>query len=221
MTMQEFSHENCVGRGRDWKVYKEELLHAKANSNATGRTTIVAKQWIQKSRQENNQFQTELDVLCNRKHEDIISLAGYCDEHGETITVYKYVWNGSLDKHLNNLNLTWIKRLQICNNVASGLEFLHGGGVTQKKKKSVAEPTPPARDPCDVETIERLQQRIQELEFSQLQLDSPAEEAKTESNVWDDGSDDVNPFGRGNHGFHDNQYHNPLLTKETESKPII
>ncbi|GJR50037.1 probable LRR receptor-like serine/threonine-protein kinase RFK1 isoform X2 [Tanacetum coccineum] len=44
-----------------------------------------------------------------------------------------------------------------------------------------------------------------------LQQDSPTEETKTESNVWDDGSEDVNPFGGGN----------PLLTKETESKPII
>ncbi|GKA90202.1 hypothetical protein Tco_0812072 [Tanacetum coccineum] len=33
-------------------------------------------------------------------------------------------------------------------------------------------------------------------------LYSPTEEAETESNVWDDGSKDVNPFGRGNPGFH-------------------
>nr|GEY58056.1 bromodomain and WD repeat-containing protein 3 isoform X1 [Tanacetum cinerariifolium] len=40
---------------------------------------------------------------------------------------------------------------------------------------------------------------------------SPTEETKTDSNVWDDRSEDVNPFGGGN----------PLLTKETESEPII
>ncbi|GJX37991.1 hypothetical protein Tco_0251294 [Tanacetum coccineum] len=65
-------------------------------------------------------------------------------------------------------------------------------------------------DPHDVK-IASLKQRIQELEFPQLQQDSPAEETETESNVWDDGSEDVNPFGGGN----------PLLTKETESEPII
>ncbi|GJZ41293.1 reverse transcriptase domain-containing protein [Tanacetum coccineum] len=65
-------------------------------------------------------------------------------------------------------------------------------------------------DPRDVK-IASLKQRIQELEFPQLQQDSPAEETETESNVWDDGSEDVNPFGGGN----------PLLTKETESEPII
>nr|GEY82309.1 protein STICHEL-like 3 [Tanacetum cinerariifolium] len=78
---------------------------------------------------------------------------------------------------------------------------------TRGRKKSVAEPAPTARDPRDVETIKRLHQRIQELE---LQQDSPAKETKTESNVWDDGSEEVNHFGGGN----------PLLTKETESEPI-
>ncbi|GJX69409.1 hypothetical protein Tco_0305136 [Tanacetum coccineum] len=75
-------------------------------------------------------------------------------------------------------------------------------------------------DPRDVK-IASLKQRIQELEFSQLQQDLPAEEAKTESNVWDDRSEDVNPFGGGNPGFHDDHYDNLLLTKKTESEPII
>ncbi|GKD99685.1 hypothetical protein Tco_1387669 [Tanacetum coccineum] len=39
----------------------------------------------------------------------------------------------------------------------------------------------------------------------------PTEDTETDSNIWDDGSEDVNPFGGGN----------PLLTKETESEPII
>nr|GEY26763.1 hypothetical protein [Tanacetum cinerariifolium] len=52
-----------------------------------------------------------------------------------------------------------------------------------------------------------------------LLRDSPAEEAKTESNVWDDESEDVNPFCEENPGFHDDHYDNPL--KETESEPII
>ncbi|GJU10570.1 retrovirus-related pol polyprotein from transposon TNT 1-94 [Tanacetum coccineum] len=69
--------------------------------------------------------------------------------------------------------------------------------------------------------ITSLKQWIQELEFPQLQQDSPAEEAKIESNVWDDGSEDVNPFGGGNPGFHDDHFDNPLLTKETEPEPII
>ncbi|GJZ29920.1 MAK10-like protein [Tanacetum coccineum] len=71
-------------------------------------------------------------------------------------------------------------------------------------------------DPCDVNIIS-LKQRIQELEFSQLQQDSPAEEAETESKVWDDRSEDVNPFGEGNPEFYDDHYDNPFFQEE----PIV
>ncbi|GJX91807.1 hypothetical protein Tco_0345133 [Tanacetum coccineum] len=78
---------------------------------------------------------------------------------------------------------------------------------TRGRKKAAAEPAPPARDPRDVETIERLQQRIQELEFQQLQHDLPAEEAETESNVGDDGSENANPFGGRKPRYRDRRYH--------------
>ncbi|GJR64476.1 hypothetical protein Tco_0010541 [Tanacetum coccineum] len=51
------------------------------------------------------------------------------------------------------------------------------------RKKAEAEPAPPARYPRDVEMIERLHQRIQELDLQQLQPDSPAEEAETKPNI--------------------------------------
>nr|GEW49635.1 hypothetical protein [Tanacetum cinerariifolium] len=54
---------------------------------------------------------------------------------------------------------------------------------TRGRKKSVTEPAPPARDPRDVDMIERLHQRIQELEFQQLQQDSL--ETKSEPIIWD------------------------------------
>nr|GFA33171.1 reverse transcriptase domain-containing protein [Tanacetum cinerariifolium] len=65
---------------------------------------------------------------------------------------------------------------------------------TRSRKNSIAKPAPPVRDPRDVETTERLQQRIQELELQQLRPDSPAEEAKNKPNVWDDEPVDVNPL---------------------------
>ncbi|GJW76762.1 hypothetical protein Tco_0138444 [Tanacetum coccineum] len=73
----------------------------------------------------------------------------------------------------------------------------------------------PYSDPRDVK-IASLKQRIQELEFPQLQQDLPAEEAKTESNVWDDGSEDVNPFGGGNPSFQEE----PIVLVEEESCPV-
>nr|GEU85047.1 agamous-like MADS-box protein AGL62 [Tanacetum cinerariifolium] len=66
---------------------------------------------------------------------------------------------------------------------------------THGRKKAEVEPALPT---LDVETIERLQQQIQELELQQLQPDSLAEETKTEPNVWDDDPSDVNSFGGKN-----------------------
>ncbi|GKB18012.1 RNA-directed DNA polymerase [Tanacetum coccineum] len=44
---------------------------------------------------------------------------------------------------------------------------------TRGRKKAETEPTPPARDPRDVEMIERLQQQIQELELRSRRRDDP------------------------------------------------
>ncbi|KAL8233440.1 hypothetical protein R6Q59_019540 [Mikania micrantha] len=48
-----------------------------------------------------------------------------CSEVGEQIIVYESASNGSLDKHLADASLSWMRRLKICIDVAKGLEFLH------------------------------------------------------------------------------------------------
>ncbi|GKF57043.1 hypothetical protein Tco_0170580 [Tanacetum coccineum] len=58
---------------------------------------------------------------------------------------------------------------------------------THGRKKAEVELAPPARDLCNVETIERLQQQIQELE------------------LWK--PDDVDPFGGIKPRYHDCHYH--------------
>ncbi|MFS7947062.1 putative protein kinase RLK-Pelle-LRR-I-2 family [Helianthus anomalus] len=73
---------------------------------------------------------SELEILFEYKHENIISLVGYCDENNERISVFEYACNGSLDRHLSNTSLTWTKRLKIGIDVAMGLDFLHRGGST-------------------------------------------------------------------------------------------
>ncbi|GKB01683.1 reverse transcriptase domain-containing protein [Tanacetum coccineum] len=63
------------------------------------------------------------------------------------------------------------------------------------------------RDPCDVE-IERLQQRIRDLE---IQQESPNEETKSEPHGWDVGGDeDHNPFGNFRQNFRGPNWEDPL-----------
>ncbi|XP_076956610.1 uncharacterized protein LOC143631871 [Bidens hawaiensis] len=120
LATEKFSQKNYCGSGRYWKAYKGKLPHA----------AIVANRWDSKF---NDQFRTELDILFKRKHKNIISLVGFCNETNEKIIVYEHMSKGSLNIYLKDSNLRWIKRLKICIDVASALEFLHGGDVTLKK----------------------------------------------------------------------------------------
>nr|GEZ14765.1 protein kinase, ATP binding site-containing protein [Tanacetum cinerariifolium] len=67
------------------------------------------------------------------KHENIISLLGYCDECGERILVYEYAANKSLDKYLHSSELTWVRRLNICLGAARGLMSLHNAVGAQQR----------------------------------------------------------------------------------------
>ncbi|KAL8201795.1 hypothetical protein R6Q57_010942 [Mikania cordata] len=130
---ENFDEKNCVQSGRFWKAYKGELLFPQDDTNTSGRTTIVAKRWVSNYSHGYHQFRTEVNALFKCKHENITGLIGYCNEMDEKIIVYEHMSNGSLDKCLKDAYLTWMKRLKICIDVASGLEFLHQGGVAIKK----------------------------------------------------------------------------------------
>ena len=83
--------------------------------------------------QGNPEFWKEIVILSLYKHENIISLLGFCDESNEKILVYEYASRKSLDLYLNNANLSWIQRLKICIGVARGLAYLHNPGVSQQR----------------------------------------------------------------------------------------
>ncbi|GKF15107.1 protein kinase-like domain, concanavalin A-like lectin/glucanase domain protein, partial [Tanacetum coccineum] len=127
LATQDFSHENDIGGGGFGRVYKGRLPHVNGNGNYT----IVAKQLDTSHGQGNQQFYSERRILYEYKHENVIDLLGYCNETHEKIIVYEHASRGSLDNYLNDVGLTWRKRLQICIDVATGLAFLHGGGQEQ------------------------------------------------------------------------------------------
>ncbi|XP_071733587.1 uncharacterized protein [Rutidosis leptorrhynchoides] len=68
----------------------------------------------------------EFEIPYKYKHEFVIGLIGYCKKMNEKFIVYEFAINQSLDMHVGNATLTWIKRLRIAIDIAKGLEFLHG-----------------------------------------------------------------------------------------------
>ncbi|KAJ9537393.1 LOW QUALITY PROTEIN: hypothetical protein OSB04_030126 [Centaurea solstitialis] len=112
-----FSAENCIGKGGFGKVYKGEIVHSKGRSVVAFKRSCV---WAK-----------EIMMLSVYSHENIVSLLGFCDESDEKILVYDYASKGSLDLYLENHDLSWIQRLKICIGAARGLAYLHNPVGTQ------------------------------------------------------------------------------------------
>ncbi|QHO09369.1 Putative receptor-like protein kinase [Arachis hypogaea] len=111
------------------KVYKGCLKH---NDAATEHTITLKVMVPHYSIQGSLEFKKEIEVLCQLRHPNIISLIGFCDQEKEKIVVYEYMANGSLGDYLgdgirNNQPLSWKKRLEICIGVARALHYLHSG----------------------------------------------------------------------------------------------
>nr|XP_043616082.1 probable serine/threonine-protein kinase PBL1 [Erigeron canadensis] len=117
-----FSDDNCIGRGGFGKVYKGEL---------DGQKMVAVKRLDRSFGQGKTEFWKEIMMLSLYRHENIVSLIGYSDDCREKILVYEYASMKSLDLYLNNDDLTWVLRLQICIGAARGLEYLHTPVETQ------------------------------------------------------------------------------------------
>ncbi|KAK9061188.1 hypothetical protein SSX86_018368 [Deinandra increscens subsp. villosa] len=121
-----FSHQNFLGQGGFGPVYKAKLPSSTGSSDQQG-INVAVKRLDAKGMQGQHEFLTEIVMLASYKHDNLVSLVGFCDEGNEKVLVYKHEVNGSLDNHLSSTNLTCEQRLQICVGAARGLEYLHDG----------------------------------------------------------------------------------------------
>ncbi|KAJ9558728.1 hypothetical protein OSB04_013342 [Centaurea solstitialis] len=121
---QDFNEANFVGKGGYGRVYKGTL-----SWGAYQDMLVAVKRLDVTGFQGNKEFYTELLMLSQYRHENIITLIGFCDDGKEMILVYEYASRGSLDTYLSDPSklgqLSWEKRLDICVGVASALDYLH------------------------------------------------------------------------------------------------
>ncbi|KAL3537668.1 hypothetical protein ACH5RR_001034, partial [Cinchona calisaya] len=121
-----FSNENFLGEGGFGSVYKGELKDG---------LKIAVKQHKNASIQGEKEFKSEVVVLSEARHHNLVMLLGSCSEGCHRLLVYEYVCNGSLDQHLSKAAkepLTWEKRIKIALGAAKGLEYLHSHSIVHR-----------------------------------------------------------------------------------------
>jgi len=76
-----------------------------------------------------DQLQNEVRVLAELQHKNLVGLQGFCSHQNDTLLVYEYIKNGSLDNILfddskgNALN--WEQQYNIIHGIAKGILYLH------------------------------------------------------------------------------------------------
>ncbi|CAL9764567.1 unnamed protein product [Musa acuminata subsp. burmannicoides] len=116
----DFSKENIIGTGRTGTMYKATLPDG----------TSLAIKRLQDSQQSENQFVSEMATLGNVRHQNLVSLLGYCVAKKERLLVYKYMPKGTLYDQLHGSgaqgkSMEWLTRLKISIGAAKGLAWLH------------------------------------------------------------------------------------------------
>ncbi|KAF4379245.1 hypothetical protein G4B88_010639 [Cannabis sativa] len=118
-----FSQEFLIGEGSLGRVYRADFPNGK----------IMAVKKIDNaalSLQEEDNFLEAISNMSRLRHPNIVTLAGYCAEHGQRLLVYEYVGNGSLHDMLHfsedgSKILTWNARVRVALGTARALEYLH------------------------------------------------------------------------------------------------
>ncbi|XP_010275933.1 PREDICTED: putative serine/threonine-protein kinase [Nelumbo nucifera] len=117
----DFSPVNKIGEGGFGSVYKGKLRD--------GRIAAI-KVLSEESRQGAQEFLTEINVISDIEHENLVKLYGCCIEGNHRILVYNYLENNSLAQTLlggghSSIQFSWRTRYKICTGIACGLAFLH------------------------------------------------------------------------------------------------
>lgn len=114
-----FAEEGKLGEGGFGKVYKGFL----------NGEDVAIKRVSTESQQGKKEYISEVKIISQLRHRNLVQLVGWCHDNGEFLLAYKFMSNGSLDSHLYNKNrfLSWPMRYKIANHLASALLYLHEG----------------------------------------------------------------------------------------------
>ncbi|XVF18662.1 hypothetical protein REPUB_Repub11eG0042200 [Reevesia pubescens] len=111
-----------LGRGSFGIVYKGVI-----KTDSQDPTGVVAVKKLDRVVEDRDkEFRTEVSVIAQTHHRNLVKLIGYCDEDQYRMLVYEYLSNGTLASFLfGDLKPSWNQRTQITLGIARGLFYLH------------------------------------------------------------------------------------------------
>ncbi|KAJ9702958.1 hypothetical protein PVL29_004630 [Vitis rotundifolia] len=115
-----FRAEYTLGKGGFGDVFKGYLKN--------GTTVAVKKLFIGQPNRAKADFESEVKIISNVHHRNLLRLLGCCKKGSELLLVYEYMVNSSLDKFLFGERrgaLNWRQRFDIIVGTARGLAYLH------------------------------------------------------------------------------------------------
>ncbi|KAL1351876.1 hypothetical protein HN51_015752 [Arachis hypogaea] len=117
--------EKKIGSGGFGVVYYGKLKDGKE---------IAVKVLTNNSYQGKREFSNEVTLLSRIHHRNLVQLLGYCREEDSSMLVYEFMHNGTLKEHLygpltHGRSINWIKRLEVAEDAAKGIEYLHTGCI--------------------------------------------------------------------------------------------
>nr|GEY57283.1 protein kinase-like domain, phloem protein 2-like protein [Tanacetum cinerariifolium] len=116
-----FAKENVYPCPPKPKRYKGKLLCSGELIDITARR-LINKEWDEKEQQ----FWTEISMLSSLKHENVVSIVGFCNVVGAETIIYKHGSTWRLDEYLSDATmLTWVRRLKISVGVAHAISYIH------------------------------------------------------------------------------------------------
>ncbi|XP_070016613.1 serine/threonine-protein kinase RIPK-like isoform X2 [Nicotiana sylvestris] len=122
-----FSSSNFLGEGGFGPVHKG-FIDDKIKPGLKAQPVAVKLLDLEGS-QGHLEWLTEVVLLGQLRHPNLVKLIGYCWEDEQRLLVYEYMARGNLENQLFrrcSSSLPWLTRMKIAVDAAKGLAFLHG-----------------------------------------------------------------------------------------------
>ncbi|KAF8041050.1 hypothetical protein BT93_B3079 [Corymbia citriodora subsp. variegata] len=115
-----------LGRGSFGIVYKGVI------AIGDSRDVVAVKKLDRTFQESEKEFKTEVIVIGQTHHKNLVRLIGYCNEGQNRLLVYEFLSNGTLASFLfEDLKPGWEQRAQIALGIGRGLLYLHEECKTQ------------------------------------------------------------------------------------------